>query len=120
VSVIKTVRGLPLAAKTRSMTLQAANQRTDNSEQSTRKLSDDIGKMADRIGDMADRIGNMAERIGVMADRILETQRIESKNLEKTQDSIRELVGMMSEQAKASNRIIELLAKKELDIDPTD
>ncbi|QOP44801.1 hypothetical protein [Sulfurimonas paralvinellae] len=45
--------------------------------QTTLRLSDDIGKMSDRILVMADKIG-------VMADRIVETQKIQSKNLNAT------------------------------------
>ena len=43
----------------------------------TLRLSDDIGKMSDRILVMADKIG-------VMADRIVETQKIQSRNLQAT------------------------------------
>jgi hypothetical protein len=45
--------------------------------ETTLRLSDDIGKMSDRILTMADKIG-------VMADRIVETQKIQSKNLNAT------------------------------------
>jgi archaellum component FlaC len=76
-----------------------ANERVDNSEKSMLRLSDDIGKMADQIGVMADRIGDMA-------DRILETQKIQSKNVEITQQSMLEMMKIMSEQLKASNKII--------------
>lgn len=69
------------------------------------RLSDDIGKMADRIGDMADRIG-------VMADRILETQRIQSKNMEVTQQAMLETMKMVSSQLQANNELMELLIRK--------
>lgn len=94
------------------MSLQAANRRTDNSEQTTRKLSDDIGVMADRIGEMADRIG-------VMADRILETQRIQSENLNNTQATMREMMDVMQEHNQTNQRILALLIQREVDFDPS-
>jgi hypothetical protein len=77
-------------------------------EKSMLRLSDDIGKMADRIGVMADRIGTMA-------DRILETQKIQSQNVELTQKSTLEMMKVMNEQLKANNKILELLISKGLD-----
>jgi hypothetical protein len=64
-----------------------ANSSTANTEyvEAMLQLSTDIGAMANRIGEMADRILVMSDSIGVMADRILETQRIQSKNVELTQ-----------------------------------
>ena len=52
------------------------------------RLSDDIGSMADKIGDMSDRILVMADNIGDMSDKIVETQRIQSKNVSTTQYNI--------------------------------
>jgi len=76
-------------------------------ETSMLRLSDDIGKMADRIGVMADRIGTMA-------DRILETQKIQSQNMELTQKSALEMMNIMNDQLKANHKILELLIGKGL------
>jgi len=81
-----------------------------NESANMQKLSDDIGKMADRIGVMADRIG-------VMADHILETQRIQSENVQLTQKSMLEVMKMMNEQFKANSKIVELLINKDLNAD---
>ena len=78
------------------------------SDNTVLRLSDDIGKMADRIGDMADRIGDMS-------DQIVETQRIQSDNLQATQKTMLEMVEMMSDQAKLTNRILEMLVSKGLE-----
>lgn len=51
------------------------------------RLADDIGVMADRILEMADKILVMADNIGLMADRIMETQVIQSNNLELVVDA---------------------------------
>lgn len=51
------------------------------------RLADDIGVMADRILEMADKILIMADNIGLMADRIMETQVIQSNNLELVLDA---------------------------------
>jgi len=72
------------------------------------RLSDDIGKMADKIGVMADRIGTMA-------DHILETQKIQSKNVELTQKSTLEMMKIMNDQLKVNNKILELLINKGAD-----
>ncbi len=65
------------------------------------RLSDDIGVMADRILEMANNILIMADNIGIMADRILETQLIQSANLQTvvnamliTQQNTITLIGM--------------------------
>jgi len=65
------------------------------------RLSDDIGVMANRILEMADNILIMADNIGIMADRILETQLIQSANLQTvvnamliTQQNTITLIGM--------------------------
>ena len=86
------------------------NERVNSSEKTTLRLSDDIGKMADRIGNMADRIGDMSERI-------LETQKIQGKNLELMQESVMEAMKMMSKQMETTNRILEFLVKKGMDMD---
>jgi len=90
-----------------------ANEQINSSEQTTLRLSDDIGKMADRIGQMADRIGDMSERI-------LETQKIQSKNIELVQQSVMEAMKIMSNQMETTNKIMELLVKKGMDIDLSD
>ena len=87
-----------------------ANRRVDSSEETVLRLSDDIGKMADRIGEMADRIGDMSERI-------LETQQIQAKNMELMQKSVMEAMEMMSAQMKVTNRIVEAMVAKGLDVD---
>ncbi len=55
-----------------------ANQRVDNSEGTTLRLSDDIGTMADRIVVTEEQIGVMADRIvvseGMIKDGTLQTQ----------------------------------------------
>ncbi len=66
------------------LSIQLANIATKNNElsqQSMLQLSQDIGKMADRINEMADKIN-------IMADKIVETQRIQSQNLETTQKNM--------------------------------
>jgi TolA-binding protein len=88
-----------------SKTIKNSNDRVDSSEQTTLRLSDDIGKMADRIGGMADRIGEMAERI-------LKTQEIQAKNIELTQKSMLELMQAMTKQMEFSNRLMELMFDK--------
>lgn len=88
--------------------LKSANERADSSEDTVERLSDDIGKMADRIGEMADRIGDMSERI-------LETQRIQSENLQATQATMLEAMKMMAAQADTTNRILDMLVKKGLE-----
>ena len=70
-----------LAAQTEEDAAQAVttddiNQRIDNSEATTLRLSDDIGVMADRIGEMADRILWTEGQIGVMADRIVTSEEL--------------------------------------------
>jgi len=55
----------------------------------TLRLSDDIGTMSDRILTMADKIG-------VMADRIVETQKIQSKNLNTTTALVHTSMNMAS------------------------
>ena len=100
-----------LGKNTEKMVTQS-NQRTDNSEKTILRLSDDIGKMADRIGNMAERIGQMADRIGDMADRIQETQNIQGKNLELMQETVSDVMKMMSAQAQNSNKMLELLVQK--------
>ena len=87
------------------MTNNALNRRTDNSEDTTLRLAQDVGKMADRIGDMADRIG-------VMADRILETQEIQGKSLQQTQDAVLRAVEFLSRQAEDNHRLLERLVTK--------
>ena len=52
------------------------------------RLSDDIGIMANRILEMADKILEMADKIGEMSDRIVETQKIQSENLDLTQSNL--------------------------------
>ena len=89
---------------------EKTNERVNGSGETTLRLSDDIGKMADRIGDMADRIGDMSERI-------LETQKIQSKNLELMQESVMEAMKMMGKQMETTNKIMEFLVKKGMDID---
>jgi methyl-accepting chemotaxis protein len=84
------------------------NERVNSSEETTLRLSDDIGKMADRIGDMAERIGDMSERI-------LETQKIQGKNLELMQESVMEAMKMMGKQMETTNKIMEFLVNKHLD-----
>lgn len=96
------------------------NQRIDNSEATTLRLSDDIGQMAEHIGEMADRIGQMADRIGVMADRILATQRIQSENMEASQESIRDTLRLMAEIVESNQQTMQLVLRKTLDLDPTD
>jgi len=75
--------------------------RLDQANASMLKLSDDIGKMSNRIGDMADRIGDMSERI-------ITTQEMQSNNMEKTQQS---LLDMMA----ANNKLVALLVEKKSD-----
>lgn len=70
------------------------------------ELSEDIGEMADRIGEMSDRIGDMADRIGDMSERILETQRIQGKNIEMLQESVMQAMAMMGKQMEVTNRIL--------------
>jgi len=84
------------------MVLKAANKRGDSSEQTIARLSDDIGKMADRIGDMADRIGDMS-------DRILETQRIQSDNLQTTQQTVLKMMETVDQQNRTINRLLDRL-----------
>jgi isocitrate dehydrogenase kinase/phosphatase len=74
----------------------------NKSQDSMLKLSNDISKMADRIGVMADRIG-------VMADRILETQKVESENVQLMFRSALEMMKIMNEQLNANNKILERL-----------
>ena len=63
---------------------------TVNSEyiHTTLSLSQDILEMAENIGLMADKILVMGDEIGEMANRILETQVIQSQNLETVQENI--------------------------------
>lgn len=103
-----------------SNTTNTVNKRSDNAEEAMLRLSDDIGKMSDRIGEMSDRIGDMAERIGDMAERILETQRIQGKNLELMQETVSEAMGIMGDQMKASNTMLELLLEKTSGVDLPD
>lgn len=93
------------------MSDNTANEKIDNYVASMLRLSDDIGKMADRIGDMADRIGGMA-------DRIMETQKIQSKNLEATQEAMLETMKVISAQFKANNELMELLICRLVGGDP--
>jgi hypothetical protein len=81
-----------------------------DSQESMLRLSDDIGKMAEKIGVMADRIGTMA-------DRILETQKIQSENVQLTQQSMLEVMKMMNDQFKANSKIMELLINKGINKD---
>ena len=87
-----------------------SNDRANSSEKSTLRLSDDVGKMSDRIGEMADRIGDMSERI-------LETQKIQGKNLELMQESMMEAMKMMGKQMETTNKIMDVLVKKGMDVD---
>ena len=82
------------------------NTRVDHSEKTTLRLSDDIWKMADRIWEMADRIGVMADRILKMADKILLTQKIQSKNLEMTQDNILKTLDMINKSINTNNKLL--------------
>ena len=56
--------------------------------ETTLSLSQDILEMAENIGLMADKILVMGDEIGEMANRILETQVIQSQNLETVQENI--------------------------------
>ena len=58
------------------------NDRFESLENIILRLSDDIGKMADRIGEMS--------------ERILETQKIQTQNIELTQKSMMEVMNMMN------------------------
>jgi len=91
------------------------DERLASTEATILRLSDDIGKMADRIGDMADRIGQMADRIGYMSERILETQRIQGKNLEMMQQTVTDAMKIMNKQLEASNKLMELIIGKEME-----
>lgn len=91
------------------------DERLASTEATILRLSDDIGKMADRIGDMADRIGQMADRIGDMSERILETQRIQGKNLEMMQETVTDAMQIMNKQLEASNKLMELIIGKEME-----
>ena len=80
-TVLPTQDMVALAAQTEEDAAQAVttddiNQRIDNSEATTLRLSDDIGVMADRIGEMADRILWTEGQIGVMADRIVTSEEL--------------------------------------------
>ena len=80
-TVLPTQDIVALAAQTEEDAAQAVttddiNQRIDNSEATTLRLSDDIGVMADRIGEMADRILWTEGQIGVMADRIVTSEEL--------------------------------------------
>jgi len=87
---------------------KAGSAGSTGSDDTVLRLSDDIGRMADRIGDMADRIGDMSERI-------LETQRIQSENLQATQKTMLDMMEVMADQAKVTNRILEMLVSKGLE-----
>ena len=89
---------------------EKTNEQVNRSEETTLRLSDDIGKIAVRIGDMADRIGDMSERI-------LETQKIQSKNLELMQESVMEAMKMMGKQMESTNEIMDFIVKKGMGVD---
>lgn len=86
------------------MDINPVDDTIDDVKDSMLRLSDDIGKMADRIGTMADRIGDMA-------DRILETQRIQSENLQKTQEAQLKMMRLMSKTLSDNNKLIAELVK---------
>jgi len=75
------------------------------------QLSTTLLRLSDDIGKMADRIGEMAERIGTMADRILETQRIQSESLQKTQEAQLQMLQVMSKTLSENNQLIAELAR---------
>lgn len=52
------------------------------------RLAGDIGEMANRIVEMGDDINIMADNIGLMALRIVETQTLQTANLELTQSNL--------------------------------
>jgi len=86
------------------MRTNSVDDKIDQLGETLLRLSDDIGKMADRIGDMA-------ARIGMMSDRMLETQRIQSENLQKTQEAQLELLRVMGQTLSDNNRLIAELAR---------
>jgi len=57
---------------------------SDDYKATLKTLSKTTLRLSDDIGTMSDRILTMADKIGVMADRIVETQKIQSKNLNTT------------------------------------
>ncbi len=91
---------IDLAAQTEHDAAQAVttddiNQRIDNSEATTLRLSDDIGVMADRIGEMADRILWTEGQIGVMADRIVESEYLINTGAQQSADQVQESTGQL-------------------------
>ena len=90
---------------------------TDPIDDEIEPLDDTLLRLSDDIGTMADRIGDMADRIGEMADRILETQRIQSENLQKSQEAQLEMLRIMSQTLSDNNRLIAELAQRRSDGD---
>jgi hypothetical protein len=61
-----------------------ADNASDDYKATLKSLSKTALRLSDDIGKMSDRILVMADKIGVMADRIVQTQKIQSKNLNAT------------------------------------
>ncbi len=82
-----------LAAQTEQDAAQAVtaddiNQRIDNSEATTLRLSDDIGVMADRI------LWTEGQ-IGVMADRIVESEYLINDGAQQSADQVQETITLV-------------------------
>ena len=66
------------------LTSHQADNMSDDYKSTLETVSQTTLRLSDDIGTMSDRILVMADKIGVMADRIVETQKIQSRNLQAT------------------------------------
>ncbi len=84
---------IALASQTEQDAAQAVtaddiNQRIDQSEATTLRLSDDIGEMADRIL-------WTEEQIGIMADRIVESEYLINDGAQQSADQVQETITLV-------------------------
>ena len=93
-----------------AVTAEDINQRIDNSEATTLRLSDDIGRMADRIGEMADRILWTELQIGVMADRIVESEYLINTGAQQSADQVQETLALLMNGLQQSQTLTQTIA----------